>query len=252
MIIPLLVLPTEIWLMIIKHAYPIRYGWNRDLAKLARTSKMHNSLVAYLLEKYIYLPWIDQTCDNNYLSSKNIIRYITRDIPIIEPGFLQDSLVTVWDSHPIINFSLKNHRTNELFFDKKYSNHRCLIANTYSSQKNNLADTELNEPFFIVPFDNKTGVFLIGKAQDYYYIVCVNSEEHSNPFISFYEKWICFLGNDTKQLEIIQYVLDTKNSIPDNIETLKNRAFGYFLKRWLITDRVPLEIQKNLLAKYND
>ena len=157
-------LPIEIWQIIIEYAYDLHYGWHCGVFKLCLASRTYNELVKYLFQKFINKPvFLKQ--DAAFLSMKEIIKFMTKDLPKLVDGYLIED-----EYSRNVDFSLINFITDENFFHK-YKNERCFVAYSYfrKNKKGDCLQIKLSDPIIIAPFTYykptgllTQGVYLIG------------------------------------------------------------------------------------------
>ena len=166
--------PPEIWQIIIDFAYkPYKRGWNLHLWQIGLVSKMHCRLVKRLFALYIKKPVVPRE-SKRFLSKKNIIRYITRDAPVIANGHLLQMVRNKEKGR--IEFLHKNYHDEVYFYEQpEYITARYLVARSYSQLKRSkpmkyeLNNKKVNMPIIIIPSINKNNivdkVFILDKYQ---------------------------------------------------------------------------------------
>ena len=221
-------LPSELWLIIIDKTYPIRWGWNRRLFHVSRTSKAHYHAVEYLFKRYVENPvfplW--RYChhpNGPLLSIVSLIKYLIRDFPVIEPGFVIKTGPTHLSLDPTPEeFYYKNIYSGVNFFDHIGSTQRCLVAKTsINVDGDKLQVNTIENPVIIIPNSNTNSVYAIHYHKGKWIIKIPYNFQKSRMVLTVSNKFErkSFNLRDGKALAMIRYVMEYNNPILDDFKS---------------------------------
>lgn len=224
-------LPLDIWLIIIEIAYPINRGWHRGLCRISLVNKMHRGIVDYLLMRYVKKPIISKKFNSDIVPISKIIKFMARDMPIIEAGFL---LADNSHKNLYLNFQFTNIITDQPFLETNFCREHCLLAKTFihkSRTPYTTYDTTCHMPRLLHYFytQNITAVLgnpviIIPVGQDVLLLpVGDNGTHYLRHYRHLHDKIIKNVNvNDTTMLKIIKYILEKDKQIPADLPELIN------------------------------
>lgn len=157
-------LPSDIWKIIIQYAYPLDQGWNNHLWQIAKVCKMYHSIVESYFQIFLKNPRLSRKNvkyesivsrlifrEPKYMTFSNYIKYITKDAPVMPPGYLYEGSPIFTYCRSPIKFSYYSKLNKQYFLDM-YFLERYWISNCYTNTDvNNKVEYTNEMPIIIIP-----------------------------------------------------------------------------------------------------